>query len=127
MTEYSNLIGEFHYDGIATMADSKAEKKATHKREVQLKLDEVQAVFETREPEEDHEAVMAELKAADLYFEYLKPLFLEAKVSYEDRVKQRAGHRARPSMAARSKTARKKPWCSWTTCALALWLPRNSP
>merc|ERR1719272_2753267 len=77
------------YDSL--MSDLKSSKKSKHDLEVKTSLKKDQKEFETSQTNKDLVATQTELDKSLAYQQHLKPVCLEVKVSYEERV---AGRKA---------------------------------
>merc|ERR1719424_2353904 len=75
------------YDSF--MADATESKKQKHDAEFKLSLEKDETEFELSQTKKDLAAVTAELKAANDYYEELKPACLQVKVSYAERAAKR--------------------------------------
>jgi len=73
----------------AFLADATESKKQKHDAEFKLSLEKDQTEFELSQTKKDLAAVTAELKAANDYYEELKPACLQVKVSYAERAAKR--------------------------------------
>jgi len=85
-TAAEGVAAKEYKDQMTTMTES---KEAKHELEVKLKLDKDEKEFVKSETEKDLAATSEELDKANKYFEELKPLCLQVKVSYEERAAKR--------------------------------------